>query len=464
MKNSSHPWTTSINLEIPRWGYQITEKQFNEIAHTPNGTQVEITVGDPRNSLSWNFTVDSERTVPTKILWSNKQYKNRVFTLNRKTDKKGVETFWFSPIKPGKSSENYPAFILQEVIVDTIAPAGKVINSVKRVVRNTLMPLWLAAGIALAATNDKFTEIMDNTWKKIIPTANDRVAQPKIAYEIVDLETGEPIKEMEEYSRWKNSTYGKIDTETGQAYYGRWYAQLTTKDNYIKIYTVKKWDTLSEIAKEYSITLKQLLEINNLSESSIIEVGQKINVPQEMLIEGLTKQQHLDLIEKTCTKLGVINLAQRAYILATAEHEALKVNTLTELGKGRKKPYGQIDEITGQRYYGRWHVQLTHKENYEEFDPILKKEKLIQQNESIVMNPDLVLNPEIAAFILVRGMLDGRFWYVKINNKDTKARLDMFINDEKTDWEGARQVVNGLDDNIQIGERAKAILKLLEKK
>lgn len=254
MKNSSHPWTTSINLIIPRWGYQITEKQFKEYAQTPNKTQVEITVGDPRNSLSWNFTVDSERTVPTKIFWSNKQYKNRVFTLNKKTDKKGVATFWFSPIKPGKSSENYPAFILQEVIVDTIAPAGKVINSVKRVVRNTLMPLWLAAGIALAATNDKFNEIMDNTWKKIIPTANDRVAQPKIAYEIVDLEKGEPIKEE------KAET--KSESEKSQ-----------------KIYTVKKWDTLEKISSQHGVTLEKLFELNYF-ENHIIQPWQEIIIEQ----------------------------------------------------------------------------------------------------------------------------------------------------------------------------------------
>lgn len=61
-------------------------------------------------------------------------------------------------------------------------------------------------------------------------------------------------------------------------------------------------------------------------------------------------------------------MAQRAYILATAEHESDHFKTLTEYSKGKLKKYGKIDESTGHAYYGRGYVQLTWKENYERYD------------------------------------------------------------------------------------------------
>lgn len=43
-------------------------------------------------------------------------------------------------------------------------------------------------------------------------------------------------------------------------------------------YTVKKGDTLSEIAKKYSTTVEHLAEINNIKDHDLITVGQKLRV------------------------------------------------------------------------------------------------------------------------------------------------------------------------------------------
>lgn len=46
-----------------------------------------------------------------------------------------------------------------------------------------------------------------------------------------------------------------------------------------KVYTVKKGDTLSKIANMYGTTYKKLAEYNNISNPSLISVGQKIKIP-----------------------------------------------------------------------------------------------------------------------------------------------------------------------------------------
>lgn len=50
------------------------------------------------------------------------------------------------------------------------------------------------------------------------------------------------------------------------------------------VYTVKSGDTLSEIATKYNTTYQRLAEYNNISNPSIIYIGQKIRIPWEPAI------------------------------------------------------------------------------------------------------------------------------------------------------------------------------------
>jgi putative chitinase len=45
-------------------------------------------------------------------------------------------------------------------------------------------------------------------------------------------ETAATMRPIEEYGKGKGHTYGKVDPETKQTYYGRGYVQLTWRDNY----------------------------------------------------------------------------------------------------------------------------------------------------------------------------------------------------------------------------------------
>lgn len=55
-------------------------------------------------------------------------------------------------------------------------------------------------------------------------------------------ETANTFKPLEEYGKGKGKEYGKSDIETGKAYYGRGYVQLTWKENYKKFSELLKLD------------------------------------------------------------------------------------------------------------------------------------------------------------------------------------------------------------------------------
>jgi putative chitinase len=121
---------------------------------------------------------------------------------------------------------------------------------------------------------------------------------------------------------------------------------------------------------------------------------------------------------------------QLAYILATAFHESAGSWNpgIKEFGRGKNKKYGQRHNQTGQYYYGRGLCQLTWHFNYVAFSEIL--------GIDLVNNPDLALEPENSVKILIIGMRDGIF---------TKRKLNMYFDEDTTDWEGARRIVNGMD-------------------
>tara|TARA_R110000822_G_scaffold146194_1_gene285207 strand:- start:16679 stop:17278 length:600 start_codon:yes stop_codon:yes gene_type:complete len=116
------------------------------------------------------------------------------------------------------------------------------------------------------------------------------------------------------------------------------------------------------------------------------------------------------------------------YIIATAWHESwlrpikeIRANTGTTLRETQDRYW-----FTG--YYGRGFVQLTWEDNYRRIGEIV--------GEDLANNPDRVLEPNIAAKIIVIGMMQGVF---------TGKQLSDYINDTEVDYYGARRIVNGTD-------------------
>jgi hypothetical protein len=118
-----------------------------------------------------------------------------------------------------------------------------------------------------------------------------------------------------------------------------------------------------------------------------------------------------------------------AYTLATAWHEtAATMQPIAEYGKGKGKPYGKPDPVTGETYYGRGFVQLTWKDNYRKSGDAIGLD--------LVHKPDLALMAIPAAQIMCLGMQDGSF---------TGKSLGDYFDDDTEDPVNARRIVNGTD-------------------
>lgn len=163
----------------------------------------------------------------------------------------------------------------------------------------------------------------------------------------------------------------------------------------------------------------------------------------------------IDHILTACRREG-LNKPATAYVLATAKHEtggrmapvreafgrsdAESYAKVTAWCKRKGKVnYAAIDRDTGQSYYGRGLVQITHRRNY-----AMASEKL---GHDFVGSPDDVMLPHFAVTILVRGMKEG--WFTG------QTLADYIRSDHDYDFVQARRIVNVLN-------RAKTIARYAE--
>ena len=149
-------------------------------------------------------------------------------------------------------------------------------------------------------------------------------------------------------------------------------------------------------------------------------IAERIVFPSKLSTEQLN---NVRLILAQANTYG-LSKEQLAYVLATAYHES-KLKPIKEYG-GTGKSYAP--------YYGRGFVQLTHEYNYSHY--------------GIAGNLDAALDPELAAYILVDGMMKGIF---------TKRKLSDYVNSNKKDYINARRVVNGTDKAELIAGYARTI-------
>lgn len=143
------------------------------------------------------------------------------------------------------------------------------------------------------------------------------------------------------------------------------------------------------------------------------------------------------LIIDECRNYGCLR-NQTAYILATAYWETartmkpvMEAYWLSE--NWRKK---------NLRYYpwhGRGYVQLTWEDNY--------KRAARELGIPFDKNPKLALQPKPASKVLVMGSMKG--WF-------TGKKIGDYVTLQKSDFRGARRVINGTDKRDQIAAIAKS--------
>ena len=142
-----------------------------------------------------------------------------------------------------------------------------------------------------------------------------------------------------------------------------------------------------------------------------------------------------DVILDECRRQG-LRRNQVAYVLATAywetAHTMMPVREAFWLSELWRK-----DNLRYYPWYGRGYVQLTWRTNYEKMGKRLGTDLLTE--------PDVVMEPSISAKILVIGMMDGLF---------TGKKLPDYVNENSSNYRGARRVVNGTDKASAISELA----------
>lgn len=161
---------------------------------------------------------------------------------------------------------------------------------------------------------------------------------------------------------------------------------------------------------------------------------------------GRLKQEQVEGFELILNKIEGLPEDWRAYILATTWHETgtrmqpiyekgnkdyfKKYEPSTKIGKG----LGNKIEGDGFLFRGRGFVQITGRANYEK---AFKKLGLPKFSP-----PDTMLEPEIAATVLVRGMLEG--WF-------TGEKFTFF---KRRDYKHMRKIVNRMDKAGLIADHA----------
>lgn len=180
------------------------------------------------------------------------------------------------------------------------------------------------------------------------------------------------------------------------------------------------------------------------------------------LFSGRLTQGQVNGIETILAGTEGLPREHRAYLLATAYHEtATRMQPIKETvmphhsdtkpsdatvvsrlerawEQGRLKwvkvPYWRFDQ-TGNSWFGRGLVQITHRDNYAKAG--------LRLNVDLLGDPNRALNPEVSTRILVRGCCEG--WF-------TGKKLDDYL---PGDYVGARRVVNGTDRAQEIAAYAR---------
>ena len=137
-------------------------------------------------------------------------------------------------------------------------------------------------------------------------------------------------------------------------------------------------------------------------------------------------------------KRNRLSKPQTAYVLATAWWET--AHTMKPVEEAFWIANADVWRRKNLRYYpwhGRGYVQLTWKANY-----VKAGNKL---DRDLITDPNVVMEPVIASEILVVGSLEG--WF-------TGKKLGDYINKTKTDYAGARRVINGTDKAYDIASIA----------
>lgn len=167
---------------------------------------------------------------------------------------------------------------------------------------------------------------------------------------------------------------------------------------------------------------------------------------------GLTRA-----IIKECSDRGMLR-NQVAYVLATGYHESahtmrpIKETVMAHhkdkfpsdgvvigrLNRWYKTKSPNVTPYWRDGWFGRGLVQITHFDNYKRVGKAI--------GVDLASDPSAALDDKVAIDVLITGMDAGLF---------TGKRLDDYVTLQKSDFVGARRVVNGTDKDDEIADIAR---------
>lgn len=100
---------------------------------------------------------------------------------------------------------------------------------------------------------------------------------------------------------------------------------------FAETYTAKKGDTLYSIAKRYEITLAELRTANNLSESDVLKVGQKLTIPTADIETAAALASEKNATKKPEGKLENYTVKKGDTLYSIAKRNGLKLYDLLAL-------------------------------------------------------------------------------------------------------------------------------------
>lgn len=183
----------------------------------------------------------------------------------------------------------------------------------------------------------------------------------------------------------------------------------------------------------------------------------------KMLGPSISKEefQGCNAIIRACAVAGW-PISYTAYALATAYHEtAHDMQPIKEKGgyayftrmydiQGNRpkkaRELGNLSPGDGAKYAGRGYVQLTGKFNYAKASAKLKAMGLAVD---LIGNPDQAMNPQVAALVMVYGMMEGWFTTRKLPDDLPRAGLATLLQ-----FKRSRDIINGTDMDDEIAAYA----------
>jgi len=201
--------------------------------------------------------------------------------------------------------------------------------------------------------------------------------------------------------------------------------------------------------------------------------GGRLNSGQVNTMEAI-----LDEWERRVDLHEVGPVTQLAYILATPYRECgvamvpvretFATSDLQARNRLKGVWYAVTNPLTGQSYYGRGLVQLTHYSNYLKMGTLLSAELARPGDElakvlgsapiDLTLTPDRALELPVAVWVMFEGMLRADSHVGDF----TGHALEEYVNDDETDFVNARKVINGLDHADEIAANAELFDKALQ--